>query len=433
MAFSDHDQCVWHFCHTGLKIAMTHTNLCVTMAYRHFFGTNDMTKSLITHSGSSKKVRTQRQADEKHTGPEPKWDTQAALSYSKSQFDHCLGRSFYYYNYHYSTRQARPWLEHWLTQQTDLDPEQVKQFKLVPDRHIPMTVCSLILAHRQGMPMLPRIRQYVIDRVREACAQIQNSHEPVHTQIVRSESTVTETGVQERPSTDRDCELLGEWEGWLDQVIRGDVVTFDACDFLTAHVVPVRQLYKYAHWVQKHTENFMSAQAGKDVQLLESFRHYRARDYKRVFTFLADLLVGIAKYQKIKKVTKIKPCKKPLSRERLVSKLRYCKDHQALALVSVNPVDIVGAKQLWVFNVKTKKLGCYHAEEHSSLSVKGTKITGFNTVASVAKTLRKPQEQLAIWSKANKVSLRAFLKDIRAVDTPLNGSVNSDTVLLRAL
>lgn len=63
--------------------------------------------------------------------------------------------------------------------------------------------------------------------------------------------------------------------------------------------------------------------------------------------------------------------------------------------------------------------------------VKGTGIVGFDTDKSVAKTLRKPDEQLKEFAKAGKVGLRTWLKDIKAVEVKLNGRINEDTLLLK--
>ena len=109
-------------------------------------------------------------------------------------------------------------------------------------------------------------------------------------------------------------------------------------------------------------------------------------------------------------------------------------------LASVNPVDVVGANELWTFNVKTRKLGKYVATNidptgmgrgTSGLQVKGTTITGFNEELSIQKTLRKPDEQLKAFKAAGKVALRTFLDNISAVDTRMNGRINADTVLLK--
>jgi hypothetical protein len=131
------------------------------------------------------------------------------------------------------------------------------------------------------------------------------------------------------------------------------------------------------------------------------------------------------------KATK-KPRKpKAINKEKVVAKLKYKKTDEPLKLVSVNPADIIGAKELWIYNTKTRKLGRYVAAEYQELGIKGTTITGFNENLSVCKTLRKPAEQLKSFANAGKVVLRKFLDDINSVDTKMNGRVNEEIVLLK--
>ena len=92
-----------------------------------------------------------------------------------------------------------------------------------------------------------------------------------------------------------------------------------------------------------------------------------------------------------------KPRKKEVNITKLVSKLKYQKKDSALSLVSTNPVDIVGAKEVWIYNTNTRKMGKYIANDLTGLTVKGTSILNFSP-HSAEKTLRKPKEQLAaIW------------------------------------
>jgi len=107
------------------------------------------------------------------------------------------------------------------------------------------------------------------------------------------------------------------------------------------------------------------------------------------------------------------------------------KSNEPLKLVSINPADIIGSKELWVFNTKTRKLGKYIAAEFNDLGVKGTTITGFDEFKSVQKTVRKPEDKLKEFKSAGKVQLRKFLEDINATDTKMNGRINEDTVLLK--
>ena len=71
--------------------------------------------------------------------------------------------------------------------------------------------------------------------------------------------------------------------------------------------------------------------------------------------------------------------------------------------------------------------------EHDTLQVKGTTLQFFDDALSVAKTLRKPEQQLAEFNKSGKVQLRKFLTNIKGVETKLNGRFNTETVILKAV
>jgi len=99
----------------------------------------------------------------------------------------------------------------------------------------------------------------------------------------------------------------------------------------------------------------------------------------------------------------------------------------------VSTLYIIGATELWVFNTKTRKIGKYVAEQHQTLQVKGTTLQFFDTNKSVAKTLRKPEQQLPEFNKSGKVQLRKFLDNIKGVETKMNGRFNDQTVILKAV
>ena len=131
------------------------------------------------------------------------------------------------------------------------------------------------------------------------------------------------------------------------------------------------------------------------------------------------------------KVTRKPRAKKAVPKDKLVEKLKYLKTFEQLKLVSINPTELIGSKELWIYNTKTRKLGKYVSAEFAELGVKGTTITGFDENKSIQKTLRKPAEQIAEFKAAGKVALRKFLDDINAVDTKMNGRINEDIILLK--
>lgn len=170
---------------------------------------------------------------------------------------------------------------------------------------------------------------------------------------------------------------------------------------------------------------------GGDEQLKEGYKHRTRKQIKNFIAFLQEIESACNMLMQEAKVNK-KPRKtKAVSKDKLVAKLKFKKTDEPLKLVSVNPADIIGSQELWIFNSKTRKLGKYVAEEFKELGVKGTTITGFSEMKSVQKTLRKPAEQLAAFKSAGKVALRKFLEDINAVDTKMNGRLNEETILLK--
>lgn len=152
---------------------------------------------------------------------------------------------------------------------------------------------------------------------------------------------------------------------------------------------------------------------------------------KKITLFYTEILSACDMLMQEAKVNRAPRAKKPTDKSKLVAKMKYLKQDDKLKLVSANPIDIIGSQEVWVFNVKTRKLGKYVAKEYAELSVKGTTIINFDENKSVQKTLRKPEEQLKEFKAAGKVALRKFLDDIKAVDIKLNGRINEDTVLLK--
>lgn len=171
----------------------------------------------------------------------------------------------------------------------------------------------------------------------------------------------------------------------------------------------------------------------QDEQLREAYAHLGKAEVKKAVDLFqgivgaCDLITAESKANRKTRKPKAK------SADKLVAKLKYCKTDEKYKVASINPQDIVDASEVWIFNIKTRKIGKYVAEEHATLQVKGTTLQFFDTTNSVAKTLRKPEQQLTEFNKAGKVQLRKFLDNIKGVETKLNGRFNADTVILKAV
>jgi hypothetical protein len=199
-----------------------------------------------------------------------------------------------------------------------------------------------------------------------------------------------------------------------------------AVEAKAAHARIIKEFYS------KDLSELEELASGKgDEQLKEGYSHRSKKQVKNLIAFYQEIMAACTMLAQEAKVSRAPRAKKAVPAEKIVGKLKYLKTNEPLKLVSVSPADILGAKELWVFNIKTRKLGRYVASEFADLGVKGTSITGFDEFKSIQKTLRKPEEKLKEFKAAGKVQLRKFLDDINATDTKMNGRINEDTMLLK--
>jgi hypothetical protein len=280
------------------------------------------------------------------------------------------------------------------------------------------------MARRAGMTFRTRHTEFLIKTIDSAIDQaepealVETSSKPVE---------VYKPTIQDRLS-EKTSELIGELEGLYDDI---DNTTVKFYNWFTDNNVVQSQLSKYENVYQKRKAELEEAQLKTDPQLKEGYSHYKAADFKKHIKWIDDLLAAIEQYRGVKKATKKARVKKAPSKEKLVAKLKYAKEDKALKIVSINPADIIGSQELWIYNTKTRKLGKYIAASYKQLTIKGTSIDGFDIDKSVCKTLRKPDEKLKEFAKAGKIQLRKFLDEIKATETKLNGRISADIVLLK--
>ena len=126
--------------------------------------------------------------------------------------------------------------------------------------------------------------------------------------------------------------------------------------------------------------------------------------------------------------------KKPraINADKMVAKLKYAQGNEKYNITSIDPRQVIKAQSLFVFNTKTKKIAVYNAMNYDGLKIKGTTIKDFDTTISMQKTLRKPEKVLPNVLKTDgKIAMKNIWKDINTVETPANGRINADMILLK--
>ena len=395
----------------------------------------------IKIDGMKKKVKTKDNnfADEKYTGNEPIWDYDRALTFSNEEFDHHLRQSFRYYNYYYSTKDLKKYVVAWLRQHEGseglhkLDKITIDRYQRSADCLTPFTVCALIKAHERGMPLRDRHVEYILEAVKKVLTLKADNDEDFEDKPEVKKAEVRVPTIQDRMNEVAKKHIL-YFEMLEDALYTGETVDPKAYEYLTKNNVPQVLIGKISAVFEPRCAEAREARTTKDDDLKDAYSYMKAADYKRYDAFYDKLFADLTAYNQTKKATKKAAVRKPPQKEKLVRGLKYLKQDAGMKLVSINPVDIVGAEQLWVYNVKNRKLGRYVAEDQGGvLGVKGTSITGFNESKSTQKTLRKPEEQIKAFLASNKVELRKFLENIKTTEIALNGRINADTILLKVI
>jgi hypothetical protein len=254
-------------------------------------------------------------------------------------------------------------------------------------------------------------------------------------EVVEVKSTVVQPTIQERVR-DAAMRMTEEIEEALDS-FQTDPENFDPKAFKMLNLLKGKEV-KAAHarlikgYYERDLAELTELASGKaDDQLKEGYSHRSKKQIKNLIVFYQEIMSACDMLAQEAKVNRAPRAKKSVPAEKLVAKLKFMKTNEPLKLVSVNPVDIIGAGELWIYNTKSRKLGKYVAAEFQTLGVKGTSLTGFDEHKSICKTLRKPEEKLKEFKASGKIALRKFLDDINATDTKMNGRLNEEIILLK--
>jgi len=359
------------------------------------------------------------------------WDTTRFLKFFKESMD--------YYRMDKTAKDLKPEVVNWMSH-NGYTKDQIKALKDTKDWRCSLTMGSIAANLNRGMPAVRadfnegrNTAQWLGTEIAQIIKQGADDVEPE--EVVEEKSQAPVISIQDR-LREAAARMTDEIEEAIES-FQTDPEAFEPKAFKVLNLLKGKQA-KAAHariikgFYEGSFSEVSEALEGKCEQLKEGYGHLSKKQLRKLVDFYSEIVTACDMLAQEAKINKKPRLKKAVPAEKVVAKMKYLKTHEPLKLVSVNPADILGSKELWIFNTKTRKLGKYVAAEYQELGVKGTSIVNFDENASVQKTLRKPEEQLKEFKAAGKVQLRKFLEDIKAVDIKLNGRINEDTVLLKA-
>ena len=229
------------------------------------------------------------------------------------------------------------------------------------------------------------------------------------------------------------AEIAGDLEGAIDDYIESGYVQTPSAFSIMQNRAKGLHAQRLIEQFKKRRVEFDDVLHTKDSDTKEAYSNFTKPQLKKIIAFCDSIITDAMKIAGESKVNR-KPRKRKLkTADQLIAKVKYCVEFAELKLKSVSPKEIIGAMQLWVYNTKTRKMGCYHADDAGGLSLKGTSLLNFNETKSIQKRLRKPEVTLPEVLNGGKVYLRNVIENIRAVDSSLTGRLNDDIIFLKII
>jgi hypothetical protein len=214
----------------------------------------------------------------------------------------------------------------------------------------------------------------------------------------------------------------------IDKFIHSKVWDFNTKAHLLSNNVSGMVAKKIGDYYKLNVDEIDEALAGTDEQLTEGYSFLTKTELKKFRAAIQSIVDDCAQHQVTVKKPRAVKVKAPAL---VVKKLKYMFKHDLLNLKSINPADIVGAKELWVYNIKYRKLVAYVADDSDSLTVKGTTIINYSIAKSWSWTLRNP-EKFFKDTQIGKRPLNAAAKALTTKPVAPNGRINEETILLGA-
>lgn len=336
-----------------------------------------------------------------------------------TNYKSALSRAFNFYNQDRDKKDARLYLKQYAkTKSID-----IKGIDSASDSQVIMTYGWTARLLMNGNSLLPKhveqlenyIKSLKTDKVIEMVAEIKAPRPSVRDYM-----------------QDKIADVIGDLEGHIDDFITLNK-EFDLYAYLQGNSIPKPYCKNIDTWARKRGTEFTEVYQTTDKDLKEAYSNIGRRQLASIVKLFGTFIVDLEKYTQFKKanrkprVTKAKP---PVVQ---VAKLKYKKEDIELAVKSVNPSEMVGASQVWVYNVKYKRLSAYRSDSIQGIQVKNSTLQNYDPDMSECRSIRRPEAFLKVVLDASKVKLRKLLSELTTKGYDLTGRMSEDCIILRVI
>jgi len=331
-----------------------------------------------------------------------------------------------HYNYFYDLKDGVKWVEAWIKK--NMTKEDLINYQAAETWRTSMTAASLCKMHMNGAPFDAKRIDWIKNKVNEAIAYGKASKN----KVVAFEPT------RQNPADiikQRTSDFIANVEGVLDDFYRGVWVDSDSYSVynelkkIDAPSNTAKGVFDYYTRIKEELEELLQKKTPDLVEAYANLTLAKKREYLKLIVAIVD---DAQKYMNSKKAVRKTRVTKPKSATQQTSKIQYLKQSDEYQITSIDPTLIVGASELYLFNVKYRTLSRAISQSASGFALKGTTLQGIDIENTSKKMIRKPDETLKALMSLTKAKASKFYNDIKTKPSAFTGRINTETIILKA-
>jgi len=342
-----------------------------------------------------------KQHEQRLMGDEPQWEP------GKEYTDLELGKAYNWYNYVLNPKERQEIVAKYV------DKNQAKLIRKAKPYQITNKLASLIRMESRGLTLNSELSEYISDQIKQLTEQEQEEVVAKHITPVFAQEVVNTT--------------IGDMEEQIDKFLLKYESDFDVFAYAKTRNLNRKQ----SEYVASYYTDLVSELDGvinkSDKDLVQAYSHHKPRGLKKYREFVNNFVVAFTT-QKIVRVRKIR--KKKVDAKKLVARVQYLQEDKDTGLTSLDPTKLLNAREVWLYNTKTRQLYYYVADTNEGILVKGTTLLNFSET-SEGRKIRKPETLKAMIELAPKTLLNTF-RELKVKPVPCNGRVNKFTLIVKA-
>tara|TARA_B100001093_G_scaffold520452_1_gene616105 strand:+ start:806 stop:1978 length:1173 start_codon:yes stop_codon:yes gene_type:complete len=370
--------------------------------------------------------------DGKYLGPMPVYDKKTTPNPNKDdkyEYWNEWGLAANWFNYKCKPKDFKNYTVRYAKEYLKLPKDDIKNLKKVKDTYF-LLVSKLAAVHFTGFHYhiheRNAIKGYIEDLIELGKQIVEDVVEDEPKKVV---------SIQDRMYSKMMQTIYNEFdeviiESWFDKDFDKK---FDAYAAIKKYEVKGAAIKMFADRIIQLRDEMNDAYNKTCEQMVEAYSSWSKSNLKKAVAQLETILDDIEKAQLANKAVRKPRASKPKASDKQVAKLNYLKGDDVAKLASINPIVIPGAKVLYMYNVKQKKLTEFITDNDTGFVVSGSTLKNFDNKLSRTCTLRKAEEVLPQVLKKTQKQIDNVFKGLTTKVSVPAGRINKDCILLRVI